>query len=214
MENKSKQIIFSIVGVAILIVLVAGVSFAFFTYSRTGGKNNALTTGKINFKYQDTNAIELTNQFPATTEKGKLNEAFTFTVSGSIPAGANPVNYTVYAIQGTSKEGKTRMSDDDIRVFVEQTGTGQIEGSYGSDDGAIAGDSATGFVIATGTLNAGSSINDQYSVKIWVDGDTLISDTDPEANYCASADECLGGRPIFSQTYYSLKIKVEANDSV
>ena len=50
----NKQILFSIIGVTVLIVAVVGVSFAFFNYTRTGGAitesgyTNGTTTGWIN----------------------------------------------------------------------------------------------------------------------------------------------------------------------
>ncbi len=244
-QNKSKQIIFSIVGVALLIVVVVGVTYAFFTYSRTGTTNNVITTGKINFVYADNNSVELTNQFPATTEKGKENAAFTFSIKGELGAGSNPIEYTVYGIQGDAEASKTRMKDSEIRVFAEitkgsgGTGTPTISGSYGGTDGAIAGDSASGFEIAKGTLPAGESIDHEYSVQMWVDKDVKISDTDARANYRASSkkenptdvpkkcglDEtketngCLEGeaqdeREVYSNVYYSLKIKVTAHDQV
>ena len=39
-ENGSKKVLLSVLGVAILVVAVVGVSFAFFTYSKEGEKNN------------------------------------------------------------------------------------------------------------------------------------------------------------------------------
>ena len=38
-KDSSKKILLSVLGVAILIVAVVGVSFAAFTFSRTGEKN-------------------------------------------------------------------------------------------------------------------------------------------------------------------------------
>ena len=63
-ENSSKQVLLSVIGIAVLVVAVVGVSFAFFTYSKGGTKNNTLTTGSIFFDFTDGNAINLTNQFP------------------------------------------------------------------------------------------------------------------------------------------------------
>ena len=50
-ENSSKQVLLSVLGIAVLVVAVVGVSFAFFTYSKTGEKNNTLTTGNIFFNF-------------------------------------------------------------------------------------------------------------------------------------------------------------------
>lgn len=53
MENNSKQALLSIVGIAILVIAVVGVSFAFFTYSKEGGADNVITTGSIVFSYNE-----------------------------------------------------------------------------------------------------------------------------------------------------------------
>ena len=56
-NNSSKQILLSVIGVAILVIAVVGVSFAFFSYSKTGETNNVITTGSISFAYNENNNI-------------------------------------------------------------------------------------------------------------------------------------------------------------
>ena len=56
-ENSSKQVLLSVLGIAVLVVAVVGVSFAFFTYSKSGTMNNQLTTGSIFFNFSDTKFI-------------------------------------------------------------------------------------------------------------------------------------------------------------
>ena len=46
-SNSSKQILLSVIGVAILVVAVVGVSFAFFSYTKTGSQTNTIQTGQI-----------------------------------------------------------------------------------------------------------------------------------------------------------------------
>ena len=72
MEQKSsnKQVLLSVIGIAILVVAVVGVSFAFFNYTRTGSANT-LTTGHIDFTTTQT-TIALTNFFPVTATSGGI----------------------------------------------------------------------------------------------------------------------------------------------
>ena len=64
-SNSSKQVLLSVIGVAILVVAVVGVSFAFFNYTRTGAENT-VRTGTITFtSSQET--IALTNVFPVSS---------------------------------------------------------------------------------------------------------------------------------------------------
>ena len=48
--------------------------------------------------------------------------------------------------------------------------------------------------------------------RIVLSDTVTISDTDTNATYCASEEECSGTRNIFSDMYYSLKLRVENYD--
>ena len=63
-SNSSKQILLSVIGVAILVVAVVGVSFAFYSYNRVGNKNT-LKTGTITFNTTNT-TIDMSNVFPVS----------------------------------------------------------------------------------------------------------------------------------------------------
>ena len=65
-SKQSKQILLSVIGVAILVVAVVGVSFAFFNYTRTGAANQ-VSTGKIKFVSEQSGSISLSNVFPLTS---------------------------------------------------------------------------------------------------------------------------------------------------
>src|SRR5574344_200258 len=88
-ENSSKQVLLSVIGIAVLVVAVVGVSFAFFTYSKAGDTNNTLTTGSIFFNFTEGTDITLEDQFPMTnseglalTNAGGQTGALTFNVLG------------------------------------------------------------------------------------------------------------------------------------
>ncbi len=220
MENSgsgSKEALLSIAGIAILAIALVGVSFAFFTYSKTGTMNNVITTGSIKFSYEEDDALTLTNQFPQTATEGKQNSTFKFRVIGQTPANSNPINYTVIAKAGDVQGSKVRMKDSEINVYVTSTG-GTVTASYGSENGGVAGNSTSGFQIASGKIAAsGEEQTDSYTLTMWVNESVTISDTDTKATYRASAETNGGantGKAVYSNLYYSLKITVEANDSI
>ena len=195
--NNSKQTILSIVGIAILVIAVVGVSFAFFTYSRTGTTNNVITTGSIEFEYEENtqSALSLTNQFPQSNAEGATNPAFQFDVVGTIPASANSINYKVYVVPGEAETGKTRFADDEISIKVTTTAhtgsatTGVVETGY---DTAHALSSAIstgkGIQVAHGTItNSGTEEQHDYTLTMWVNDTVTISDTDYSKTYRAKA---------------------------
>ena len=210
MENNSKQAILSIVGIAVLVIAVVGVSFAFFTYSKQGTTNNVITTGSIAFEFTETtNGLTLTNQFPQTVEEGKTNATFDFKVTGNIPTTMSPIGYTVYAVPGDVVADKTRMKNSEIDFYLTTTG-GTVATAYAT--GAAVGDAidTTGLQIASGTIPAsGSAVEHSYSMTMWVNDTVTISDTDTTKTYRASATGA-GDRAVYSDLFYSFKVRVDA----
>ena len=105
-NDNSKQILLSVLGVAILVVAVVGISFAAFSYSKTGEKVNTITTGTITMSYSEkTNGINITNALPTSDATGKTlsgeNEKFDFSVSATID-GTTSIDYVVTAKPDTT----------------------------------------------------------------------------------------------------------------
>lgn len=228
MENNSKQAVLSIVGIAVLVIAVVGVSFAFFTYSKQGTTNNVITTGSIAFEFKEaTNGLTLTNQFPQADVDGKENDTFTFSVTGKLPTSMSPISYTVYAIPGDAMEGKTRLKNSEINFYVTKTAgddNATVVGGYdtatATEYGAVVTDAidggsataGTGLQIASGTIEAsGLDVTDSYSMTMWVNDSVTISDTDTTKTYRASAtDAGADTRAVYNTLYYSFKVRVDA----
>ena len=109
-NNSSKQILLSVLGVAILVVAVVGISFAAFTYARPGEKTNTISTGTITMNYsEDTNGIKLENALPMTDTAGKAlaadNQMFDFTAT---------INYAVTAV----KTDDSTLPDTGVKVYL------------------------------------------------------------------------------------------------
>lgn len=220
MENNSKQAVLSIVGIAVLVIAVVGVSFAFFTYSKTGTTNNVITAGNIVFKFTEAeNGLSLTNQFPQSAAEGKSNPTFTFAVSGTLPTTMQPISYRVYAIKGDLPADHTeanRLKDSEVSLYLTTTG-GTITAGYGTDGAPATGVTAgsatagTGLLVANGVIEAtGLEVEDTYSITMWVNDTVTISDTET-ATYRASASATANtAKPIYSDTFYSFKIRVDA----
>ena len=175
-SNSSKQILISILGVAILIVAVVGISFAAFTYAKTGTTTNTITTGTITMTYTEpTNGINLTDALPITDDAGKAlkgdGKTFDFTVGATI-AGDTNINYVISAV----KDATSDLPDTGVKVYLTAT-TGETETAVfepklvsqlaktvaGNDAGAPADQ----YVLKTGTYTATGT--DNYRLRMWVD---------------------------------------------
>ena len=211
MENNSKQAVLSIVGIAVLVIAVVGVSFAFFTYSKAGTQNNTLTTGSIFFNFTEGNAINLTNEFPRSDTSGKAlsadnNAALTFHVLGYDGSGKG-ITYTVLALPGDTMSGQTRFKDSEIKFYLTGTSSNSstITNNYSTPKavGANGSLTANGITLATGKITAtavGSQQDDTYTLRMWISDTVTLGESG--ATYTPTA---------FSKLYYSVKLKVVAN---
>lgn len=104
MKNKGKTI--ATVGMLLLVVLVTiAVSYAFFTYSGQGTKENTITTGNLTFVYDEKaqagNGITIHNAFPTQDDIGKTlsasNQMFEFQVIATTQG--SPITYEVIAFK-------------------------------------------------------------------------------------------------------------------
>ncbi len=162
-ENNSKQVLLSVLGVAILVVAVVGVSFAAFSYSKKGEKVNTITTGTITMSYSETtNGINLTNALPMSDGVGKAlseeEQYFDFTVSANI-TGTTTINYAITA----SKEEESTLPDTAVKVYLtDMDGTAdtqilaptKVSGLTPTTGSEPSGTPSGQFILHTGTFGA------------------------------------------------------------
>ena len=221
--NNKKMTLITIVGALLLVVAIAGVSFAFFVYSRTGSTNNQITAGKLLVRYEENNNnLNITDAYPMADTAGVQSGQFTFTVSGYI-TGSEVVNYTVYAVLGNTESGRTRLRDYEVKMHLTgsiangtSSSTINIRNNYNSTYGSIVGAAGSvqatdTLVLATGTIsshNASSQEVHTYSLQLWIPESVVsiggeTSTTNGTTTTYTSTD--------FESLYYSLKINVRAN---
>ena len=176
-NNSSKQILLSVLGVAILIVAVVGISFAAFSFSKAGTTANTIKTGTITMSYTEpTNGINLTDALPITDTAGKAlsgaNNTFDFSVSATI-AGTTTINYAITAVKG---DGCT-VADDGVKVYLTDQENAEIlaptkitELTTTAEDNA-AGAPTGQYVLKTGTYGTAGTTTDKYRLRMWVADD-------------------------------------------
>ena len=177
MVKEKKELI--IVGLIIVMILaIIGVSYAAFSYSKTGTKLNSITTGSITMTYEETdNTISLNGALPTTDATGKtrLNqgEYFDFTVSSKIAGDVN-INYEISAKDVTTSDRKidgsniklylTRLTDDGEEELMTPE-TYNEETSSNSYTGRPSGE------MSLYTSSMSSSESNNYRLRMWVDED-------------------------------------------
>ena len=212
-SKQSKQILLSVIGVAILVVAVVGVSFAFFNYTRTGAANQ-VSTGKIKFVSEQSGSISLSNVFPLTSAQLATQTATGYTgqkdyaevvvsIKGETTY-SQGLDYRVSAtgVDFTTSASGTGSTNVTLPVNVTVTATG-----LGSEVATLSGNTdqvkvysytsttplAEGNLLAEGHIKntedastfTGQRINGTLTVRAYLDAGTLaITDT-----YAGSGNE-------------------------
>ena len=179
-ENSSRKVLLSVLGVAILVVAVIGVSFALYSTSSTGN-NNSISTGTITMSYTEpSNGINLTNALPISDAEGKSlkgeGNVFTFTVSATA-SGTVTVPYEI----NITKDSSTTLADGAVAVYLTKgttTETEVVAKKLMSQVVTTANKStnrtdsyklySTNVVYQNGTVKTGEATT-TYNLRIWVD---------------------------------------------
>ncbi len=182
-QNSSKKVLLSVLGVAILIVAVVGISFAALNYDRTGG-TNTITTGTITMSFTEaTNGILLENALPmgdstAIKTLTGSREYFDFSVTSTANAAVNvgyEVNVTPVAITETETVGA--LTAGEVKIYLEEK---NAEGNYVAVVDPVLVSSLTGSTLRAGSLvlddftdeytaTTGGTNTRDFRLRIWVD---------------------------------------------
>ena len=132
MENKKRKstgLLLSILGVISLVLITAGVTYAFFSYAKQGETVNSITTGTINFLYDESGtALTISNALPQSDSVGisaNSTEAFTFSVTSTTPSTAY-INYIVTA----RMDATSTLPGEQVKLYI--TSTGSTDGTEGN----------------------------------------------------------------------------------
>ena len=185
-SNSSKQVLLSVIGVAILVVAVVGVSFAFFNYTRTG-ENNTVRTGTIEFNSTNT-LMNIDNVFPiakTSVASDSTNTAecvvtitgeTTYTAGMDFRVTAQDVSSNI----GAGTAGKLPVS---IQVTNNLTGATDVVTTPYEDGATI----ATNSVLATGHIPANTPVSGNITIKAYLDSARIaITDTLENGNIAVS----------------------------
>ncbi len=189
-DNSSKQILLSVLGVAILVVAVVGVSFAAFTYTGEGTEENTISTGTLSMTYTETtNGISISNAQPTEDEAGKKlssdNEKFDFTVSAEINGEAE-IPYEIAAIKQVIPEPMVALQNKDVKLYLEKSEDG-IDYTSAKEPTAFtpsgstteAGTPVGAMVLYKGTFQ--QSDEEYFRLRMWVDHEATLDPTNLQA---------------------------------
>lgn len=183
-NNKRKIILGSIIGV--LVGTLVSVSYAFFTYTRTGTSNNQLVTGNIWMRYGETNTLTLENAMPRS---GPVeNKYFEFTIEGTNTTEDKDIWYDISLVHGTvptngNKTESNRIDDKYLRFRLVEV-ENNVENSTPLLDNKKYND-LTNRRIYVDKIGHGQTVNKTYRLYMWLDNSVGIGNTS-DARYSIS----------------------------
>ncbi len=180
-EKNNKEVV-TVFLVLLLVMVIIGVSYAAFTFSKAGTVENAITTGAVTMIYTEgDNQITINNAVPMTEDVGKTlsdeNHLFDFTININI-VGNTTISYEVTA----EKDPSSTLANSEVRLYLQKSLDGTnyneevLEPSpyepLDSEDefGAKAGE----MVLDVGSTN--KTVMYYYRLRMWVDESYELSE--------------------------------------
>jgi len=221
--EKKNQVLMSVLGVFALVIVTVGVSYAFFSYSRTGETTSTITSGDISFTYTEGAEATLENAFPVADAIGAVDNkgVYTFTVKGNV-TGAADLKYDITLLSSNEDADKKYFTNDQIKVNLLNTATGTYaigsategvklsELTAAKDTNLFAGEDKTdgSCVVLTGqdAVEAG----EVYELRMWIASDVDYSNTASTTDGTDEKNDAQTSTGKFSGYTYSLKVKVDA----
>jgi len=106
-------------------------SYAFFIYDKESEKQVQMIAGSIYLESNDLGDIKLSDMYPMSDEDGIKNGAkYNLNIRGHNES-EKDLYYGVYLNQGAEVEGKNRLKDDEIKVYLTQTVNEETTVVYG-----------------------------------------------------------------------------------
>ena len=188
-NNVSKQILLSVIGVAILVIAVVGVSFALYIDLNY---DNLASPGSLFVQFDDDKkSVELTNSMPVSMEQGRNSEnKVTFKLNGTTDG---------YVIRVEADKLDNKLKDSEVFAYISSEEVDGISftpnGNFGTTGQALGSDNV---ILGTGSFKTNQNPERVFNVHFWVD-DSVVSIGE---NGTYTEEE-------YARKTYSLKVKVE-----
>ncbi len=194
MKDRKKVISISLI-VSLILIVTLGVTYAAYNTLISGTRNQVAITGDIYMNYIENNQINITNAVPMSKNDALASDdnVFNFQIVGKNTS-SKDIYYGISLVNGDEIAGKTRINPEDVNVYLTSDDDVLID--------AIRYKSFDNTRIWVDTIPAGTNeeITKNYSLRIWIDENTVISNT--TGDY--TIDE-------WNNSYVSVKVNVDGN---
>ena len=179
-KQKNKKIMLSIIGIAVLVIGLVGVTYAFFNYTRTGTAN-VIRTGNLSFNAEQSGTVTLSDLFPIATTNGNVTAqtpgvgSLSIHITGSTSYDEG-IEYIVKAVNVTNSNGTSLPISIGIGYEASE-GQGKTIGTEDNSYFANRGGATSRYkVLSTDTISEGQDIVVGYIApgQTGIDGNLVI----------------------------------------
>lgn len=195
-QTESKQILLSIISIAVLIIAFVGVSYATFVTVFEDSQINGISTGTISLKLKNENgALSMENAMPVSDADGMMlddNNVYEFEVQSMLSA-QTTLNYEIYVEK--IKTDKPTLSNSDVRFYLEKYEDNAYKSTLITqnpqpfiplENNSFLGSKKGSMILYSGTLSNMTShdkeIKDSFRLRMWVAQDTVIDSISRDFN--------------------------------
>lgn len=174
-NNVSKQVLLSVIGVAILVIAVIGVSFALYVEMNY---SNDASGGYEKVVYDnETKQVLITNAVPVSMEQGKnSSNVVSFKITGQSE------RFEIKVVPGDTEKDKERLKDNEVFAYIsseEVEGvTFNANGNFGTTGQALG---SSEVVLGSGYFAPNNNNYCNFDIHFWVD-ESVLTEV-PENSY-------------------------------
>ena len=193
MKGKNKKrnikILLAVLVIIGIIMIMLGVTYAVFTYTKLGTTSNVITTGTLKFSYTENTGvgrgISLSNALPVTDKKGKSytesGQVFDFTITGTNTS-SKAIPYEI-----TARLNKNSTLDKNVvKVYLTDITSDEKEvlepTIYGDllQTSIDVGENTEKTLYQTTVDSNTNNYEKKYRLRIWIDENTDFSGIEQE----------------------------------
>ena len=165
-QNKKKKIRIIIASIFAIIVIL-GVSYAYYIFAETG-KNNQVVLGNIYMNLTEGDE-KTTSNIPSATNPNSESDAIVFTVSGTNEA-SQPVYYDINVAHGdkSTTPGAIRVDDEFVSFILQEKTSDEPETWTTIVDSESYPVFSNGYRIHADTIAASATVSRTYRLYFWI----------------------------------------------
>ncbi len=198
--NINKNILKYGTSFAILLLVIFGTSYSYFNYTKEDSRQADISSGEVYVRLVESpQNITLNKMYPMDDNEARSrnDNYFDFTIKAKNTSSTKPIIYEININNGEDVSGKTRINPKYINVDLQE----KINNNYVYIKEGITLDSFNFKGIVSTEIN--SEITKEYRLRLWINDDVIVSDTDPDKTYTQSA---------FSNIFANFNISVNSED--